>query len=125
MAATIATGMALTLVASCQPSLPTPPTGDHSGDEPMAVPYPPPPARVEMVPPQPHEGALWQDGHWQWNGDTYTWSDGRWLDSPAGATYAPPMTTRRADGQLLYYPGSWHGGTPTAADAAADANYSP
>jgi hypothetical protein len=104
----------LPLIA-CAPRLPTPPVGLHTSEDFAIVPYPPPPAQVEFVPPRPNERALWVDGHFEWTGNGFAWHRGRWDVPPgAGAYYAPATTVRTSNGQLLYYRGSWHlpDGTP-------------
>ena len=99
-------GLAFT---ACAARLPTPPTCSHEGDTPVRVPYPPPPAQVEMVGPAPDDEAIWVDGSWQWTGQSYAWSAGGWEHPPPDAAYAPPACVRRANGELLYFAASWHG----------------
>jgi hypothetical protein len=41
------------------------------------APYPPPAARVEIVP-APRRGYVWIPGAWRWDSNRYHWSDGRW-----------------------------------------------
>lgn len=95
--------------AGCGARLPVPPTGAHIGDEPVIVPYPPPPARPEIVPPVnvPGEGAVWVDGEWDWRGTRWVWQEGRW-EIPPGSYYARPVMIRLADGRLAWFRGSWH-----------------
>ena len=112
-----ALSVALGLAAcACAARLPVPPSCSHEGDRPVPVPYPPPPARVEMVAPAPDEEALWVDGSWQWTGETYAWSAGSWQHPPAGAAYAPPLCVRRDNGELVYFPPSWHQAPSTPAE---------
>lgn len=107
-------GIALGLAAStCRATLPVPPSCSHEGDRPVSVPYPPPPAQVEMVGPAPDDDALWVDGSWQWTGETYAWSAGGWQHPPAGAAYAPPLCVRRDSGELVYFAASWHPASST------------
>lgn len=73
----------------------------------MRVPYPPPVALVELVPPQPSDDAVWIDGHYRWTGSEYDWTAGDWVVPKAGTRYAPPMAVRLNDGVLLYYEGQW------------------
>ena len=102
-------------VAACAPRVPVPPAGPHTSDTPELVPYPPPPARVEVIPSPPGPDALWIDGHWFWTAGGYAWHPGRWEKPRAGAHYAPATTVRRSNGELLYYVGSWQSGKPPAA----------
>ena len=54
------------------------------------VPYPPPPARVESVPPRPSTKATWIDGEWTWRGKRWLWVRGRWVEPPKGAVFHYP-----------------------------------
>jgi hypothetical protein len=71
------------------------------------VAYPPPPARVETVPPQKNRLDVWIDGQWAWDGKTWTWLAGAWVTPPRGAYFTPWATTRRADGRLLFARAVW------------------
>jgi hypothetical protein len=110
----------LVATAGCAAQVPVPPPSSHQGDVPVAVPYPPPVAQVEMVGPAPDADALWVDGSWQWTGESYSWSAGSWQHPPAGATLAPPLCVRRDSGELVYFPPSWHGpdGEPAPASSS-------
>jgi hypothetical protein len=112
--------LALTLgLARCAPRLPLPAETSHEGDAPIAVPYPPPPAQVEMVGPPPDETAVWVDGSWRWTGASWAWTEGGWQHPPAAARYAPPITVRQSNGELVYFPGSWHAPSAPASPSAA------
>ncbi|MSP24135.1 MAG: hypothetical protein EXR75_03005 [Myxococcales bacterium] len=94
---------------TCTPHLPTPPDGPHAGDAPLIVPYPPPVARVELIPPRRRQEAVWLDGAWAWRVDRWSWTRGKWALVPEpGAYYAPPMTVRRRNGELFHFAGQWH-----------------
>ena len=43
--------------------------------------YNAPPARrtVTVRPAAPYSGAIWVDGHWQWDGYQYVWVPGYWV----------------------------------------------
>jgi len=71
------------------------------------VPYPPPPARVEVVPSAPRPDAVWIDGEWMWRGRRWGWQKGRWVVPPANAAFAPWTSVRNADGTLFMAQGSW------------------
>jgi hypothetical protein len=100
--------LAIVLAAStaCVPALPSPSVAEHSADAFVAVPGPPPPARVELVPPRPGH-ALWVDGAWLWEGTRWRWSDGGWYEPAPGVHYADWTTIRRDDGTLLYANPQW------------------
>ena len=105
--------LALALVA-CTYKLPVPRTGDHRGDEPEPVPFPPPPGRVEIVPPPADmKKPVWIDGEWLWAGRRWVWQDGRWQETPSEDSYfAPPATVRLSDGNLAHFKGTWKKGAP-------------
>lgn len=100
------------LFGGCAPRLPVPKAGSHVGDRYVAVPYPPPPAKVETIPSSPNEDAVWVDGQWRWNGTGYGWRPGQWVVAAEDAAYAPPSLVRLRNGELLYYEGSWREGSP-------------
>jgi len=83
------------------------------------VPAPPPPARVEIVPPKPHGSVAWVDGAWLWEGSRWRWTPGGWFAVPRGVRYADWRARRREDGTLLYANPQWFDpqGTPSAAPA--------
>jgi hypothetical protein len=99
--------LALPSLASCGRSLPTPRTGPQPENAFIEVPYPPPPARVEVLPKQPHAGAVWVDGQWLWQGQRWIWSPGGWVAAPARAYFAPWALERASDGRLRFAPPSW------------------
>jgi hypothetical protein len=100
----LALGAAL---AACSAKLPVPPLGPHTGDTPVIVPYPPPAARVEIVPPGLPE-QVWIDGQWEWQARRWVWRAGVWEKPVPAATYAPPVTVRLSDGTLAWFEGRWH-----------------
>jgi hypothetical protein len=101
---------ALALAYACGSSLPTPRTGPHpaTGTNYIEVPYPPPAAQVEIIPPKPREGAVWVDGEWAWEGNRWVWESGGWVAPPEHAYLAPWLTYRQANGKLLFASGTWH-----------------
>ena len=99
------------LLVSCGAQLPVPPTGPHPAGSTnyVEVPFPPPAARVEVVPPHPREAnAVWVDGEWSWQGKRWVWLPGGWVAPPAGAYFAPWLVYRLDSGRLLFAPGAWH-----------------
>ena len=103
--------LAVLLVSACGSRFPTPPTGPHPAGSTnfIDVPFPPPPARVEVVPPAPRDpGAVWVDGEWAWQGKRWAWLPGGWVVPPRGAYFAPWLVYRLDNGRLLFAPGAWH-----------------
>jgi hypothetical protein len=92
---------------ACGSSVPHPPYMAQPAGALVQVDFPAPPARVEFVPAQPHSGAVWVRGEWQWQGRRWGWKPGVWVIPPEGAKYAPWATTRASNGQLYYAAGTW------------------
>jgi hypothetical protein len=84
-----------------------PPLGPNTAEGYIEVPYPPPPAHAEFVPPRP-AGGVWVDGQWSWHGTRWRWEPGGWVMAPPAGTYfAPWAAARRSDGVLLFAPARW------------------
>ncbi|MEM9694992.1 MAG: YXWGXW repeat-containing protein [Myxococcota bacterium] len=90
----------------CRPELPLPASAEHEPSDPVVrdVPYPPPAAKGEEVPPSPDPEAVWIDGYWHWNGRRYVWRTGSWARVPEGYGYAGATAVRLRDGTLMWYP---------------------
>ena len=73
--------------------------------------YQAPPARRVVVnrPAAPYQGAIWVEGHWQWNGAQYVWVQGRYVRPRAGYVYVQPTWQRRGNG-YVYVAGGWRQG---------------
>jgi hypothetical protein len=101
--------LALGLAYACGSSLPVPKVGQppEATINYVEVPYPPPAAQVEIVPPIPQEGAVWVDGEWSWQGRRWTWESGGWVIPPSGSYFAPWRTKRLDNGKLFFAAGSW------------------
>jgi hypothetical protein len=99
------------LAMACGSRLPAPPTGPHPAGSTtyLDIPFPPPPARVEIIPAPPREeGAVWVDGEWAWQGKRWGWLPGGWMVPPRGAYFAPWLVYRLDNGRLLFAAGTWH-----------------
>jgi hypothetical protein len=92
---------------ACTGSLPRPLFVSHPTAALVKVPFPPPPARVEYVPEQPRDDAVWIDGEWAWEGRLWAWTYGRWVVPPAGARYSPWTTVRDRQATLYFASGTW------------------
>jgi hypothetical protein len=106
-ASSIAIAWAAALLAGCGASLPRPAAAPQPDSAFVEVPYPPPPAVVETVPPRPSPGALWIDGQWSWGSDQWVWSAGGWVAAPPGARFAQWQLRLGADGRLTFAASSW------------------
>lgn len=71
------------------------------------IPFPPPPARTEIVPASPNEEAVWLDGEWSWQGKRWAWKTGRWVIPPKDAAFSPWTAARTSNGTLYFAPGTW------------------
>ncbi len=114
---------AAALLPACMGSLPRPPTGPVPPDAMNEVPYPPPPARVETVPPEHKDGDVWVDGQWDWDGKAWKWLEGSWVTPPANAYFTAWTTERRQDGRLFFAHATWraHDGRPLDLGPGRDA----
>jgi hypothetical protein len=66
---------------------------------------PPPPPRVERVPP-PRRGYVWAPGHWEWRRGGHVWVGGTWVKARPGYAYRAPEWRER-DGRWEYNRGRW------------------
>lgn len=95
-------------VMACDKSaLPLPRTGPNTNKGMTVVPYPPPAARAEIIPPKPGSRVVWVDGTWNWDRRRWIWQRGRWEAPPTGAYYASAKITRLPDGTIGWTPGGW------------------
>ena len=124
----VAASLAFGLLVNCGSELPRPRLGPHKSwsGTPAVVEFPPPPARVERVPPQPRPACVWIDGQWQWSGRHWEWLAGAWVKPPEGCYYAEPLTVwvpSAGKGELFFMPGRWYAdaeGAPCASPICGD-----
>ncbi len=80
----------------------------------LVAPSAPPPPQVETVPPPPTAATVttyWQPGHWNWNGSSWVWVDGAYMQraqqpSPA-AVWVPGQWAQQATGGYVWVAGHW------------------
>jgi hypothetical protein len=100
--------LGVALSTACHASLPQPATAPQPENAFIEVPYPPPPARVEIVVPRPAASqVVWLDGQWTWDGANWSWEDGGWALPPKGGRYAIWALRLERDGRLEFAPASW------------------
>jgi hypothetical protein len=79
----------------------------------VIAPTAPPPPRVETVPPPPSEQArvmYWRPGHWTWNGASWSWQEGRYVERPAPqAVWEPGHWVQQPSGGYVWVDGHWAG----------------
>jgi hypothetical protein len=103
-----AVALALAPVA-CGSALPAPPLTQHPLSAFVEVPYPPPAALAETVPPRPdRDGVVWLDGEWQYRGRGFVWRRGGWVVAPPASRFAPWRSWYRRDGRLMFASGTWY-----------------
>lgn len=95
------------LLSACGSSLPQAPTTRHRRADFREVPYPPPAALVETVPPRPDERAVWVDGFWEFASGNYVWRRGGWVSPPPRGLHAPWVSRFTRDGRIMFAESAW------------------
>ena len=91
------------LSVGCASVSPTPPDRVAA----LVAPYPPPPKRAEIPPPPPSADALWQAGHWTWNGASFVWTRGSYIRRPTPtANWLPGYWVEDSSG-WIWTDGRW------------------
>lgn len=89
--------------AGCASGDPAPAVRDVA----LVAPYPPPAKRAEIPPPPPSTDALWQAGHWTWNGANFIWTPGSYIQRPTPtANWLPGYWVQDASG-WIWTDGHW------------------
>ena len=73
-------------------------------------PYPqPPPVRAETIPlpPVSEQPLIWQPGHWDYDGQGYTWREGRWVERAGHGTQWQDGYWSNATGSWAWVPAHW------------------
>ena len=70
---------------------------------------PPPPVKVEVSPPAPRTGYIYEPGHYNWDGQKYQWQDSRYIEARPGRTYTPTTVEKKGD-VWIYKKGGWDDG---------------
>jgi len=102
------TCLCLLLISACSSALPAPLPARQPRSDYRPVPYPPPAAFAEVVPPQPRSDALWIDGHWAWRGGKFVWQRGGWVVVPEGVRFAHWRIRYSQDGTLQFAEDAWY-----------------
>ena len=84
----------------------------RTGPAPAAVivQQPPPAEVVETVPPPPGppEVWVWQRGHWRWDGRSYQWNQGHWVQRPPHVNaWVAPHWQQHPNGGWIFIEGRW------------------
>jgi hypothetical protein len=79
----------------------------------IIAPSAPPPVRAETIPPQPPtEGyaMYWRPGHWMWDGSSWSWTQGQYVQRPTPqATWEPGHWVQQPTGGYIWVDGRWAG----------------
>jgi hypothetical protein len=100
----LATALAAT---GCAAGLPRPAEAPQPAEAFVDVPYPPPAARVETLPPRPDGRGVWIDGQWTWDGARWSWTPGGWVDPAPGGRFARWALRLEHDGRFRFAHASW------------------
>lgn len=73
----------------------------------VARPAPPAP-RVEIQPAAPDTRAVWDPGHWNWDGNQYVWVSGRYIERPDVAMRWEPGRWMSENGSWVWMDGRWY-----------------
>jgi hypothetical protein len=100
--------LASTLVlAACHGPLPHPRLSPQATSALTPIDSVPPPGRVELIPDRPAGADAWVDGEWLLRHGRWYWLLGRWVKTPADATYCPWVVVYATDGTPFYAPSMW------------------
>jgi hypothetical protein len=70
-------------------------------------PIPPPMAETMPKPPVSAVPLTWQPGHWDWNGSSYTWAPGQYVDLGGHPGNWQPPYWQQTGGGWVWQPGHW------------------
>ncbi len=71
------------------------------------APIPPPMAETIPKPPVSAVPLTWQPGHWDWNGSSYAWTPGQYVDrSGRSGEWMPPYWEKTPSG-WVWRPAHW------------------
>jgi hypothetical protein len=80
----------------------------------VVAPAAPPPPQVEAAPPPPATATVttyWQPGHWNWNGASWVWIDGAYMQRvqqpTATAVWVPGQWVQQTTGGYVWVAGHW------------------
>jgi len=77
----------------------------------IIAPSAPPAPQVETIPPPPSENPqmmTWGAGHWTWNGTTWDWTEGHYIQRPVPtAVWEPGHWAQETTGGYIWVDGHW------------------
>ncbi len=78
----------------------------------LVAPSAPPPPRVDTMPVPPGQAHVvyWQPGHWIWDGSSWSWQQGRYVERPSPqAVWEPGRWVQQPSGGYVWVDGHWAG----------------
>jgi len=82
----------------------------------IVAPSAPPPPQTETIPAPPTTATVttyWQPGHWNWNGSSWVWVDGSYMQRvqqpDSAAVWVPGQWNQQAGGGYVWVTGHWQG----------------
>lgn len=76
----------------------------------VIAPRAPPPPIFEAIPPIPPgrgDMATWMPGYWRWDGVTYVWVPGAYVERPRREAYWVPARWEQRGNSWVYFQGHW------------------
>jgi len=70
-------------------------------------PIPPIPPEQVTAPPPSHTALIWQPGHYEWNGATYVWIQGAWIERAGHGTLWQDGYWQPTGAGSVWVPGHW------------------
>jgi hypothetical protein len=66
-----------------------------------------PPPQLETPPTGPSPLAMWQPGHWSWNGAQYSWTAGHYVERPTSTANWTPGHWQQGPTGWVWVEGYW------------------
>lgn len=75
----------------------------------IIAPSAPPPPRIETIPAAPSPQVMyWRPGHWMWNGTSWSWMQGQYVERPSPqAVWEPGHWVQQPSGGYVWVDGRW------------------
>lgn len=70
-------------------------------------PVPPVPAENVPAPPEPRVALIWRPGHYDWDGTSYVWIPGEWVERAGHGTLWQDGYWQRTGGTEVWVPAHW------------------
>lgn len=111
---TLATLIGIAAIAPASAQTDAAPTYQLAQATVVVAPNAPPPPQTETIPPPPATTSVttyWQPGHWDWNGASWVWTAGSYVQRvqqpTATATWVPGQWVQQSSGGYVWIAGHW------------------